>query len=188
MESHDWRAKREYSGRGGQQSGRASPYGRSNIPPTQPDPEAEHAIDQGRRLYVGNLPYKAKVTDIQSLFTEISDLIQDITMSVDPMTGRNPSYCFVNSITKTAALESMEKYNGRIFMKRPLKVKPGVKPRASSHRNMDVRRHDSNLEPATEASSESPYAFNRWRRLDTQVDIESMNQSGIEVGRRRLRS
>jgi RNA recognition motif-containing protein len=184
MESRDWRAKREPSHRGGRQSRRGAPYGRFNIPPTQPDPEAEHAIEQGRRLYVGNLPYKAKVTDIQSLFVEISDLIQDITMSVDPMTGRNPSYCFVDFITKDAALETMEKYDGRIFMKRPLKAKPGVKPRASSHRNTDAHRQDSNFEPAPEAPNESPYAFNRWRRLDAQVDIESMNQSAIEAGRR----
>lgn len=184
MESHDWRAKREYTGRGGQKFRNASPYGRPNIPASQPDPEAEKAIEQGRRLYVGNLPYKAKVTDIQSLFIEISDLIQDITMSIDPMTGRNPSYCFVDFFTEDAALKTIDNYNGQIFMKRPLKVRPGVKPRASSHRNTNAHRQDSNFEPANDAPIESPYAFNRWRRLDARVDIESMNKTAIEAGRR----
>lgn len=41
-------------------------------------------------------------------------------MSVDPMTGRNPSYCFVDLISKDLAEGVMEMYNGRMFRQRPL--------------------------------------------------------------------
>lgn len=48
-------------------------------------------------------------------------------MSVDPMTGRNPSYCFVDLVSKDLAEGVMEMYNGRLFRERALRVKPGVK-------------------------------------------------------------
>lgn len=54
-------------------------------------------------------------------------------MSVDPMTGRNPSYCFVDLASKDLAEHVMEEYNGRDFMRRPLKVKPGEFPKFLEH-------------------------------------------------------
>ena len=48
-------------------------------------------------------------------------------MSVDPMTGCNPSYCFIDLTTRELAERVMEEYNGADFLRRPLKVKPGVK-------------------------------------------------------------
>jgi RNA recognition motif-containing protein len=73
------------------------------------------------------MPYEATVKDVESLFKDISDGIQAINMSVDPMTGRNPSYCFVDFKSKDLAERVMEEYNGVDFLRRPLKVKPGVK-------------------------------------------------------------
>ena len=32
------------------------------------DPATLQAIEEGRRLYVGNLPYRAKLEDVQGLF------------------------------------------------------------------------------------------------------------------------
>ncbi|TVY44041.1 Multiple RNA-binding domain-containing protein [Lachnellula subtilissima] len=178
---------RDYKYRGGRNPARGSHSsahlsGRSNRPPTLPDPEAGQAIDQGRRLYVGNLPYEAKLDDIRALFADIPDVIQDISMSVDLMTGRNPSYCFVDFTSKESAAEAMKNYNRKTFMRRPLKVKPGVKPRGGAD------QHDSGP-PQHDTSSllentESPYPYQRWRRLDAQVDTESHNTSATEEGRR----
>ena len=44
------------------------------------------------------------------------------------MTGRNPSYCFVDFESKDLAERVMEEYNGLDFMRRPLKVKSGKFP------------------------------------------------------------
>jgi len=62
-------------------------------------------------------------------------------MSVDPMTGRNPSYCFVDFTSKELAERVMEEYDGRTFLRRPLKVKPGVKYVGLGHPS-SVLSHD----------------------------------------------
>lgn len=151
--------------------------GRSHRAATLPDPEVGQAIDEGRRLYVGNLPSQAKVDDIRSLFADISDFVKDITMSIDPMTGRNPSYCFVDFTTREAAADAIEEFNGQTFMGRPLKDKPGLRPRGNRNDREDSRTLALD-------QSESPYAFNRCRRIDAQVDMESLNSSAVEEGRR----
>ena len=50
------------------------------------------------------------------------------------MTGRNPSYCFVDFKSKEVAERVMEEYDGRDFLRRQLKVKPGVKSRTGPGR------------------------------------------------------
>jgi RNA recognition motif-containing protein len=89
--------------------------------------QAEQAIEEGRRLYVGNMPYHATTKDVEKLFEDVLNGVQAINIAVDPMTGRNPSYCFVDFTTKEMAERVMDEYDGRDFMRRPLKVKPGVR-------------------------------------------------------------
>src|SRR4051812_33768345 len=48
------------------------------------------------RLYVGNLLYSATKADIMQFFTDNGFNPTNLTMSVDPETGRNPSYCFAD--------------------------------------------------------------------------------------------
>ena len=74
-------------------------------------------------------------------------LSERIDISIDPFTGRNPSYCFVELETKEQAEQAMQQLDGRDFLGRPLKIRLGV-----SKSPID----DS---PQTE----SPFAFNRWR-------------------------
>ncbi|RDL38653.1 uncharacterized protein BP5553_02993 [Venustampulla echinocandica] len=157
------------------------------------DPQAEEAIAQGRRIYVGNLPYDAKINDIRALFADISHLIQDISMSVDPMTGRNPSYCFVDFTTKEAAEKTIEQFNGVPFMKRPLKVRPSVKPgtgtgryhlQGGSESQSRATSTDSPAQEPTQNETGSPYVFDRWRRLNAQIDLENLNSAAMEECRR----
>jgi RNA recognition motif-containing protein len=89
--------------------------------------QAEQAIEEGRRLYVGNMPYQATTKDVEKLFEDVLNSVQAINIAVDPMTGRNPSYCFVDFTTREMAERVMDEYDGRDFMRRPLKVKPGVR-------------------------------------------------------------
>jgi hypothetical protein len=35
---------------------------------TKDDPQAQQAMAEGRRLYVGNMPYMAKTEDVDTLF------------------------------------------------------------------------------------------------------------------------
>ncbi len=79
---------------------------------SQVEIQANRSIEEGRRLYVGNLSYEATVKDVECVFKDVKSRIQSINMSVDPMTGRNLSYCFVDFATKGLAEEVMATHNG----------------------------------------------------------------------------
>lgn len=63
--SPNWRTKREESPSEG------SPKPKMNTSRaafSKPSPHVPHAIAEGRRLYVGNMPYTAKSEDVEALF------------------------------------------------------------------------------------------------------------------------
>lgn len=119
------------------------PAGREDLRAPLDSEKAQQAIEQGRRLYVGNLRYEVTVKDVQRLFSEVADGIESInsmsflicsyqfadnlSVSVDPITGRNPSYCFVDFTTKELAERVMRDYDGQLLLHRPIRVKFGVK-------------------------------------------------------------
>lgn len=84
------------------------------------------------RLYVGNLPYKAQPDDIQHLFKVNGFATVEIDMSIDPFTGRNPSYCFVDLRTVEEASTAMAELNGMEVLGRPVKINPGVAKKSST--------------------------------------------------------
>jgi RNA recognition motif-containing protein len=134
--------------------------------------QAERAVEEGRRVYVGNLPYEAKVNDVESLFVALGDSIEAINMSVDPMTGRNPSYCFVDFKTRELAERAMAEYDGQEFLRRALKVKPGVKSTTGSGR---FNKYEGSGSPAR--SNDSP-VFDRWKRLETPEQLHKAVSEG----------
>jgi hypothetical protein len=54
---------------------------------------------------------------------------EHISISIDPFTGRNPSYAFVDLSTLADAQRAIAELDGREMMQRPIKVKPGVASR-----------------------------------------------------------
>ncbi|OOQ87658.1 putative ribonucleoprotein [Penicillium brasilianum] len=143
--SANWRMKSENS------SPQASPSStRTNTSRTafaRPGPHVPQAISEGRRLYVGNMPYTAKTEDVEALFTAAEFPIERIDIAVDPFTGRNPSYCFVDLQTKEHAERAMVELDGRDMLGRPVKIKPGVAK--SAERAAEQPR--------------TPFAMSRWR-------------------------
>ena len=81
---------------------------------------------QTSRLYVGNLLYQASQQNVEELFTANGFALASISMSLDPFTGRNPSYCFVDLPSSAEAERAMSVINGKTIMGREVKVKPGV--------------------------------------------------------------
>lgn len=81
----------------------------------------------GTRLYVGNLLYTATRADVETLFTSNGFSISGISMSVDPFTGRNPSYAFVDFETVDEANRAMEGLNGAELLGRGVRINPGVR-------------------------------------------------------------
>jgi RNA recognition motif-containing protein len=49
-----------------------------------------------------------------------------IDIAIDPFTGRNPSYCFVDLQNKDHAERAMTELDGTNMLGRPVKIKPGV--------------------------------------------------------------
>jgi RNA recognition motif-containing protein len=81
---------------------------------------------------VGNLLYTASRTDVEALFTENGFVISGISMAVDPFTGRNPSYAFVDFETAEEASRAMEALNGMEVLGRGVKINPGVRRQEGS--------------------------------------------------------
>lgn len=78
------------------------------------------------RLYVGNLLYSATRDDVANYFSEHGFNFSHISMSLDPATGRNPSYCFVDFESADEASRAMNELNGQDFMGRIVRISPGV--------------------------------------------------------------
>jgi len=78
------------------------------------------------RLYVGNLLYSAQKDDILQFFNENGFNVANISMSIDPETGRNPSYCFVDFENAEDASRAMAELNGRDVLGRTVRISPGV--------------------------------------------------------------
>jgi RNA recognition motif. (a.k.a. RRM, RBD, or RNP domain) len=78
------------------------------------------------RLYVGNLLYSAQSKDVEQLFTENGFTVAQISMSTDPFTGRNPSYCFVDLETADEANRAMSELNGKDVLGRAVRINLGV--------------------------------------------------------------
>ncbi|KAG7443647.1 RNA-binding domain-containing protein [Guyanagaster necrorhizus] len=95
------------------------------------DSGALQAIEEGRRLYVGNLPYMAKEQDVLSLFGGDGYSVKRIDISIDPFTARNLSYCFVDLGSREEATRAMADLNQREFLGRPLKIGPGKAKKGS---------------------------------------------------------
>ncbi|KAF2116328.1 hypothetical protein BDV96DRAFT_599060 [Lophiotrema nucula] len=92
-------------------------------------PRQKNAKDQStaadNRIYVGNLPYLAKRSDLETFLKDKGLEVRNIDMSIDRFTGRNPSYCFVDLATVEAATSAVQGLNGANFLGRPLKIGPG---------------------------------------------------------------
>jgi RNA recognition motif-containing protein len=113
------------------------------------------------------MPYEATSKDVEKLLEDVADGIQAINISV----GRNPSYCFIDFTSKELAQRVMEEYNGRDFLRRPLKVKLGVRSGAGAGR-YDMRPENR--------STNNPLSSDRWNRLGKPED----HQVAAEEGRR----
>ncbi|KAL7914293.1 hypothetical protein GGI35DRAFT_238912 [Trichoderma velutinum] len=62
------------------------------------------ALAEGRRIYLGNLHYVLKSQDIEEfLLSNGFDDIENIHVSVDPVSARNPGYCFVDFAERATA-------------------------------------------------------------------------------------
>jgi RNA recognition motif-containing protein len=86
---------------------------------------------------------------------------------VDPFTGRNPSYCFVDLESKEQAEKAMTELDAKELLGRSLRIKPGV-----------VRSADQQ----SRSSPSSPSGtVDRWRRQETPSLAKTNGDSSQRV-------
>jgi RNA recognition motif-containing protein len=73
------------------------------------------------KLYVGNLPYSATNSDLQSMFAAAGE-VKEATVIMDRETGRSKGFGFVEMATEEAAQEAIRQFNGKDMNGRALTV------------------------------------------------------------------
>jgi RNA recognition motif-containing protein len=108
----------------------------------------------------------AHVNNTMSLYSERIDI------SIDPFTGRNPSYCFVELKNKEQADRAMLELNGKEMLGRPVKIGPGV---TKSSRDRSYVR--TNMYARNERKP-PPFVFDRWERTDAADHWKGYSDQG----------
>ena len=75
----------------------------------------------GTRIFVGNLPYTATSTDLETMFSEFGGC-DSASIVTDRETGRSRGFGFVEMTDGDAARQAMEALNGRQYGGRALTV------------------------------------------------------------------
>ncbi|KAI9872179.1 MAG: hypothetical protein M1830_001994 [Pleopsidium flavum] len=171
-QNSSWNCDRK--GYRGQSSGYPSKFNQksNSSKAVENDPQALQAIAEGRRLYVGNVPYMAKTEDVEKLFTEGSYDVKKMNMSIDPFTGRNPSYCFVELGTKEQADRAMLELDGTPLLDRPVKVRLGV-PKSRNDNS-----HGRGGSSFYNRGGHHEPTFNRWEREDAADHWQEPSKQG----------
>lgn len=109
------------------------------------------ALTEGRRIYMGNLLYSVKPADVEGLLQDAGfTQYEKIHISVDPLSGRNPGYCFIEFTTREEAERALESLAGVDLCGRSVKLGP-CHPKTSSQ-----RREGASASPAPRST------FDRW--------------------------
>lgn len=72
-------------------------------------------------IYIGNLSYKARETDLKAVFEKFGK-VDSIEIIVDRRTRRSRGYAFVEMSNGQAAQEAIKALDGKEFMGRSLRV------------------------------------------------------------------
>jgi cold-inducible RNA-binding protein len=75
----------------------------------------------GRRLYVGNLPYKTTDEDLNSLFAQAGP-VDNVRVMRDMATGRARGFAFVEMANDEGAQKAITQFHGHALDGRPLVV------------------------------------------------------------------
>ena len=79
-------------------------------------------VKEVSRLFVGNLPYKATETDIQSFFSEAGVQVDSVNLMRDRFSGEARGFGFVEINDENLATQAIQACNGRQLMGRALVV------------------------------------------------------------------
>ncbi|KAM7194045.1 hypothetical protein V8F20_008141 [Naviculisporaceae sp. PSN 640] len=131
-------------------------------------PRPSDAAAEGRRLYMGNLLYSVRPGDVEQVLQQTGFQYDKIHISTDPISGRNPGYCFVEFFTKEDADRALTELQGINIFDRPVKLGPcNPKNNTRTGGSDSPRREGRSGNAGTWGSSSSPSTnrqptFQRW--------------------------
>jgi len=83
------------------------------------------ALADGRRIYMGNLLYSVTPGDIEQMLQDTGHgQFDKVHISIDPVSGRNPGYCFIEFCAREGADRALAELPGTLLFGRPVKVGP----------------------------------------------------------------
>jgi RNA recognition motif-containing protein len=74
-----------------------------------------------KKLYVGNISFKATEEDLRELFSKSGE-VESVKLITDVNTGNPKGFGFVEMVTSEEAQKAIETLNGSLFMERTLTV------------------------------------------------------------------
>jgi cold-inducible RNA-binding protein len=74
-----------------------------------------------KRLYVGNISFKATEDDVKDLFSQAGEVVS-VKLITDASTGRARGFGFVEMATDEEAQKAVSQLNGNNFMERSIVV------------------------------------------------------------------
>lgn len=75
----------------------------------------------GKKLYVGNIPFRAREEELKELFSTIGD-VESVKIITDSQTGRSRGFGFVEMSSEEDAMKAIADLNGKTFMEKSLIV------------------------------------------------------------------
>ena len=81
-----------------------------------------------KKLFVGNLPYKATESDLQAFFAEAGVQVDSVNILRDRFSGEARGFGFVEINDDTVADQAVQTCNGRALMGRALVVNEARPP------------------------------------------------------------
>jgi len=91
---------------------------------------AATSVAEGRRLYIGNVPYETKEEELKEFFK--SYLIESVSIPRNPRTDRPVGYAFVDVSTPSEAERAIAELSGKVINERKVSVQPARKLEAEA--------------------------------------------------------
>ncbi|KAL2021627.1 hypothetical protein VTK56DRAFT_6980 [Thermocarpiscus australiensis] len=135
------------------------------------------ALAEGRRIYLGNLLYSVRPGDIENLLRQEGfGQFEKLHISVDPVSGRNPGYCFIEFAAREEADRALNSLPGTPLFGRPVKTGP-CHPKSSPQSRWSGSR-----------GADYTPTFQRWGDWDgaAEADKHGQDQQGPYAAVRHL--